>query len=262
MSNPMMAKVIENFFRKVLPVDRYAFGKICRSNGLQLDYHHNKEGINVLDEIFVQRVYAPYFPFYEKATIIDVGAHFGYFSLFAALNTSSDSRILALEPSPGNFERLQKNLSKHPFKNIEVHALGLAGSSAERSLYGGPSFNHSLFDHAGATNQQTTVPTLSLADLLAQQTLQTIDFLKLDCEGAEYPILLESPVEVLTRIKVISMEFHDLQKEGYQPQQLIRHLESTGFDIRQYSFSPTYGTKASNYGKIVAVRAGKDLNSH
>ncbi|MEO1517215.1 MAG: FkbM family methyltransferase [Bacteroidota bacterium] len=248
----MIAKVLENFFRKLLPLERYAFGKICRSSGLQLDYRLNREGINILNEVFVQKVYAAYFPLYEKACIVDVGAHFGYFSFFAALNTQPDSRIFALEPFPDNFDLLRQNLAAHSFSNITPLAIGLGGKSEERGISGHKSFNQSIF--GSKTGEGTSASLLSLADFCDQQGLEQIDFLKLDCEGAEYPILLDSTADSIRRAKVISMEFHDLREEGYRPLQLVNCLESAGFDIRLFQFSPNYGGQSRNFGKIIGLR--------
>jgi hypothetical protein len=39
--------------------------------------------------------------------------------------------------------------------------------------------------------------------------LQTIDFLRMDCEGAEGKILKSMPPDYLRRIKKIAMESHD-----------------------------------------------------
>ncbi|MBK7009683.1 MAG: hypothetical protein IPH36_14180 [Saprospiraceae bacterium] len=48
-------------------------------NGIKLDAESNLESLFTLEEVFVQRSYADYFPFYKKATIVDIGAHKGYF---------------------------------------------------------------------------------------------------------------------------------------------------------------------------------------
>ena len=250
----MVQKKLENLIKKILPVNRYLHWKICAGTGMRLDYSSNKDGIGILETIFVQREYADYFPFQQSATIVDVGAHYGFFSFFAALNTAKDSRILALEPSRENFDVLQKNLGQNAFSNIESFPLALDGQSGERNFYGGPSYNHSFFGKS--TNRAYSVPTLSLKAFIHQYKLEQIDFLKLDCEGAEYPILLTAEAPELALIQTISLEFHDLPRQGYTSLQLIRHLEKHDFQIVKYHHDSDYSFGNLNFGKIIATKGG------
>jgi hypothetical protein len=107
----MLQKLLENSIKKVLPIRKFIFNKIKNGTGLSLDYKTNKGAINILEAIFIHREYADYFPFGASVTILDIGAHYGYFSFFAALNSSENARIMAVEPSPDNFQILQKNLN-------------------------------------------------------------------------------------------------------------------------------------------------------
>lgn len=87
--------------------DRRKFDAITNGMQLRLDYKSNKDALRVLETVFVEKEYALYFPFYEKATVIDVGAHYGYFSFFAAMNLHPDSTIYSLEPDANNFTIFQ-----------------------------------------------------------------------------------------------------------------------------------------------------------
>ena len=98
---------------------RKDFQRICSSNGLNLNYKLNRRETPVLADIFEKREYANYFPFYQKATILDIGGHYGYFSLFASLNANPEAKILAFEPFPDNFGMLTKNIADCGLKNIE-----------------------------------------------------------------------------------------------------------------------------------------------
>ncbi len=55
----------------------------------------------------------------------------------------------------------------------------------------------------------------------------------MDCEGAEYPILMDSPSKTLGMIDRIIMEYHDLG-EGRNHQVLIPYLENEGFRVSKY----------------------------
>ena len=58
--------------------------------------------------------------------------------------------------------------------------------------------------------------------------LKEIDFLKLDCEGAEGSILTSTPGEHLKRIRKIAMEFHDNVSQ-LKHDEIQRLLADAGF---------------------------------
>ena len=103
--------LLKKLVNKLMSDGKESFKKICHSNNIYIDYKQNKSGYLILKEIFEDRVYADYFPFHKKAVMVDVGAHFGFFSLFASRNAHEDSRIFSFEPSKENFSILRKNIS-------------------------------------------------------------------------------------------------------------------------------------------------------
>lgn len=242
---------IKSWIKKGVKIGQQEFNYICRMNGLQLNYALNANELLVLKEIFVERAYADYFPFYEQATVVDVGAHVGYFSLFAAKNLAADSTIIAVEPSSKNFSVLTQNVATNQFSNIKLVHAAVSNKVGTQLLYLSKSENNSLFSDT-ATAASETVSTLTLDGLLQQQQLQTIDFLKLDCEGAEYDILYQTKPEILQKIKAISLEFHDLKKVEYTGLRLANYLEKQGFQLRKFEHRPTnFGL---NYGKLITTR--------
>jgi len=61
-----------------------------------------------------------------------------------------------------------------------------------------------------------------------------IDLLKLDCEGAEYAILMGASAESLARVQRIIMEYHDLDAE-HEHTRLVHFLEGNGFSVRLHA---------------------------
>jgi len=55
-----------------------------------------------------------------------------------------------------------------------------------------------------------------------------VDYLKMDCEGAEWDILLNTPAQVLSRIRHIELEFHNIA-DTTDPKMLQAHLGRAGF---------------------------------
>jgi FkbM family methyltransferase len=63
----------------------------------------------------------------------------------------------------------------------------------------------SIFDNDLGSDIEV-VQSTTLAEILIKNQINEIDFLKLDCEGAEYDILYQSPLEVLRTIKNVAIE--------------------------------------------------------
>ncbi|MFN8674037.1 MAG: FkbM family methyltransferase [Candidatus Sericytochromatia bacterium] len=242
--------------------DRYKLNKeknffcnLCNDNNLDIEFICNKSDIHILKEIFHERVYSDYFPFYQNVTVVDIGAHKGYFALFAKNNLKDTSRIIALEPMKKNFEILAKNTLN---KNIEIYNEGLYSENIEKDLYINKDENSSLFENysllLNLNNSKETekIKLITLEKLFDEYNIDKIDFLKLDCEGAEYKILFSTNKKILEKIEIISMEFHDLKDEYYNAHNLVSFLEKNNFEIKKYAYEKTVIN--NNFGKIVAKR--------
>jgi FkbM family methyltransferase len=232
---------------------RKRFKRLCRVNGIDLDYSANVASMLVLEEVFSKRTYSNYFPFYKNAVIVDIGAHFGFFTLFAAKNAGPGARIIAVEPSADNYEILLANIRRNQLKNATALHAAVSDRQGTAILHLGRSENHSIFDFPGKENPRSeTIEAVTLKGILDRYELDWIDFLKMDCEGAEYPILFNAEKSTLDRIGTISLEFHDMKNPQFTGLQLVRLLINAGFQIGRFEYGPTSMNR--NYGWIVGWR--------
>ena len=79
--------------------------------------------------------------------------------------------------------------------------------------------------------QATQVPSISMADAFARLEIPRCDLMKIDCEGAEYPILFNTPEDVLGRVQRIVMEYHD-SLTRYTHRDMQAFLASKGYAVR------------------------------
>jgi len=230
------------------------FALICKANKLLLDFSLNKKEIAILSDIFEARVYAGYFPFYQKVTILDIGAHYGYFSLFARNNTDPASVIFAFEPENNNYMALCHNMEKNGAVNIHPFNVAVGGINEITKLYKGNSPNNSLLkQYSLATDDlYAETETRTLDRIIRDNNIQRIDFLKMDCEGSEYSILETMPDHVFDLIITVSMEFHDLKSAKYNGNFITSILHSHHFNIVKFTYDPT--SMGLNYGKIIATK--------
>ena len=92
----------------------------------------------------------------------------------------------------------------------------------------------------------------TLRDVLDAHALDRVAFLKLDCEGAEYPVLFGADVQTLERVQTLSMEFHDTGEARWTGLSLTRLLRRHGFRIAHFHHAPSGLNR--NYGRIIATR--------
>ena len=241
--------------KKLLKRDRSQFQLFCRTNDLQLSYDLNQNEVGILRNVFEDREYADYFPFYRDATIVDIGSHYGYFSLFASKNSGLGSRIFSYEPFAGNFEAIKKNIGDCKVQNVFITNCAIGGVSGLTKLYEGLNPNHSIVEDYKLLRTNTTyteVKVKTLEELVNENKLTKIDFLKIDCEGAEYALLENTPDYIFERISTISMEFHDMKDVRYTGNTLVELFIKKGFQIVKFKYDKT--TMNLNYGKIIATR--------
>jgi FkbM family methyltransferase len=170
------------------------------------------------------------------ATVVDIGANAGYFTLFAA-SCFADAQVFSFEPVPVNYAQLRRHLNLNSSKKIKCFPKAVAGQAGEISL----SFDSSDSFTTSATifkqaDQQTTlikVPCLTLGQIMDENSIKKCDLLKMDCEGAEYDILYNCLPDHLQRIDQIAMEVHNGEKENQNIETLESFLRGQGFSTRR-----------------------------
>ncbi len=231
------------------------FNKICTVNQISLEYNLNKNELQILSDIFEGREYSDYFPFYKKVTIIDIGAHYGYFSIFANKNTNNQSTIFSIEPSNMNFEKMTSNINKNKIENIVGLNCAVGTKNENAKLYIGNTSNNSLIRDYSLLKKEKSIEEIEIKTLdtiISENKIEKIDFLKMDCEGSEYLILENISAQTFDKISTISMEFHDLKNEKYTAETLLNILINNNFKILKYQYNKT--SMGLNYGKIIASK--------
>lgn len=167
----------------------------------------------IADEVFRQKVYGENFG--EGSVVVDIGAQIGCFSVFAA---KKGARVLAFEPDPWNYRMLKKNIALGDFsRSITPFNDAVWSKRGPLTLYDSCSPNLGAHSAVFARDEdvRTVVTAVTLDDIFRQHDLTRIDFLKMDCEGAEFEILRAS--SNLDKIGELRMECHGfvITKEKY-----------------------------------------------
>lgn len=205
-------------------------------NGLKI--YTRKPGRNVvsdtdiIDEVLVNDQYKLK-KLGSPKIIVDIGAHIGIFSL-AIAQMCPNSTIIAYEPFKENYQLLKKNITANGFSNIIFHQKALSAKKETVTIFINK-FNtggHSLFPNN--SGKKIKVKSISLEDVFVENKLNTIDLLKIDCEGGEYDIILKASKETLQKVNEIIFELHKTERtiKYHSPKELISFLTSNGYKIK------------------------------
>lgn len=156
---------------------------------------------HIYQEIYFDRIYRH---LYGKKDFValDIGANIGEVTRFIQ---PVAKKIYAVEPSPLEFEALKQNKEYNGWDNVEVFNLAISSRNGETG------FTVTDGNRTGShldLNGTIRVPTRTLATFLQENSIEHVDFLKLDVEGAERDIFMSEDFPA-DKIDSILCEFHD-----------------------------------------------------
>lgn len=117
-------------------------------------------------------------------------------------------RIIALEPSQKNFQRLSNNITENNLSNVTCVPKGIWGYNSNLSpVKDSKDWAFRLTERSDSKSELCEV--LSVSDIIKKFDLKLIDFFKIDIEGAEASVFSEKAnLSWLNRVKVIAIEIH------------------------------------------------------
>jgi FkbM family methyltransferase len=179
----------------------------------------DEESSELFQEVLINNIYQVNAAALQGRSVIDVGANRGMFSILSA--ALGATRVIAAEPISSSFALLQQNIARSNFlSRVNLVQRAVVGKpSAPLSMGLNNKSGHNSFYKPG--EQIEIVATVALEKLIEQCDSDNI-FLKLDCEGAEYDILFDSPPHIFQKVKTIAVEIHgDLHPvyKGLEPLQ-------------------------------------------
>lgn len=179
--------------------------------------------------------------------VIDIGAGLGDFAISVGRRFPG-SRIVAFEPFAESFGLLQENMGLNRIKNVTAVPAAVAAERGQLQLaQTGAAVQHTT--QAASSRSTTPVPAEGLAESLIKFGFDRVDFLKVDCEGGEFDILLNTPADTLHKINHIALEYHD-RATPHHHQEIVDHLISAGFTVTTRP-SPVHADLGLLFAKLI-----------
>jgi FkbM family methyltransferase len=168
----------------------------------------NNLDYKVINETWIENVYRIHqYHFSGDKVFVDIGANIGSVSIFVdSFNKILEDKIkvYAVEPEPNNIDLLNYNILNNPTENITIvnNAVWHEEGTVTVSNKGGNSSivykTDSDFSHIEA---------ITIEHLLNKYNIKEVDVMKIDIEGAEFDLIINTPAEILAKIKYLTLEF-------------------------------------------------------
>jgi FkbM family methyltransferase len=174
--------------------------------------------------------------------VVDVGANIGLYSILADKCVGPSGTVWGFEPSPESFVRLKKNLLLNDCRRVEPFRIALSDRAdtamhLKRDRGFGDAYRYLVTTSStGQTSGEEleSVPVTTLDRWARENTIDRIDFLKVDIEGGEFHMLRGSE-EVLRANPRIVVFFESEQdwcrRAGCRQQDAFALLENLGFGL-------------------------------
>lgn len=196
-------------------------------------------------------------------TVLDIGGHIGYFALLLSKLVGPDGKVITFEPQDLLNRYIKENLKVNSIDNCTVEQVLISDQIGEVAFNESPDFGHSSVSSEIQEKAEftTSIKQSTTLDRYAQDHLTSLDFIKMDVEGAEYLILNEGSRNTLLKYKpAILIEMHNKQIEqmGGEVSGLISYLESLGYmvkevDERTGTLSPLENLNKNNWHILAQV---------
>lgn len=180
----------------------------------------------------------------DDPLVIDIGANAGFFDILL-LSKIKNAQIYAYEPLSSNIERMRSVASSNRRfdKSVTINSFAVTGTSREMlRLYAQDTEDNqvvasSLKGFNADNTKELWIPAISFSEIMANIPKAKIDLLKMDCEGSEYDIVLNTPPDIVRRVERMLIEVHDIDSQ-FNIHTFSRYLGELGYDV---NYTPING---------------------
>lgn len=172
-------------------------------------------------------------------TCLEIGANIGYYTLLEHKIIGNEGKIIALEPSPVNFDILQKNVKSQKIENIILK--NIAGGDIDGNvkflIYEGAG-NSCMVIQEGQKQKWPgkiiDVPIRKIDSVLEELGIEKIDFLRMDVEGYENHVLNGLSNTLKSSKPIIHIEVHVNIVGRANTITMLKNLQNIGYDVTAY----------------------------
>ena len=203
--------------------------KIVKKNNFKFYYRANTADdlqLNYNQNMF----FIPEYNIEPNDIVIDIGSHIGTFAVPMA-HRIPEGKIYAIEARKETFDILRKNIVLNDLHNVSVHNIALTNFKGSTKLYYAP-YNQNWGDSiTNISKESEIVKTNTLGKFMQENEIDHCNFMKINCEGAEFEIILSSSKKTLKKIKLLLILYHSDFNKNHSEKKLIDYLRECDFEV-------------------------------
>jgi FkbM family methyltransferase len=245
--NPVLRSVASRLH--ISHLARRVYCRLLSNNGLlQVSFRGVEAGFKTRDSkqlAFVDYILTTERDFIELAlddlregeTFLDVGCHYGIFSILASKVVGPKGRVIAVEPHPGALQVLRENVAVNGCKNVEVLNVAFSDKTGSLCL----AYNE---NGAGPQNpSDPTSPVHAVQAMAGDETLRNSAIpaaVKIDVEGHEFAVLTGLKRTLSSEAcRRLCLEIHPtLLPSGINKDSVMTFIANCGFHILRENVRP------------------------
>lgn len=171
-------------------------------------------------------------------TIIDIGSNIGYYAILENKLVGKYGKVFSIEPSPKNFELLNRNLELQPQKNFQTYNLAINDKNEKIEFIINKKSNWSKIreptDIIGKDDEVIKITSKTLDEFCNEEEIERIDLIRMDVEGLEVKII-EGSKNILKKYQPrIMMEVHKSHIGKRKTKQMLEELQKLNYNIQYY----------------------------
>jgi len=182
----------------------------------------NEQDLRVVYEVFCEEVYKDLDV--KDKCVIDIGTYIGDTAIYFVLRGAK--KVIAVEPYPFSYSLAKKNIrTNNMLDKVLLINAAVASEYGKIRLSCSPSDAESILK---SSENGIEVPIMTIKDLLSlakDYIADSYSVLKIDCEGCEYDLILNSSPQMFTFFNEVMLEYHN------DPRPLIKKLKELGFKL-------------------------------
>mgnify|MGYP001174417940 CR=1 FL=1 len=209
------------------------------THGCKMEVNLNDEGLSA--ELLVHGSHEPdtteFVSKYlkENMVCVDVGANIGYYSTLYSKIVGRNGKVLAIEPSPVNFEYLKNNLELQNFDNYLVFNCASGETEGTVRFLMDKRANKCMIvqnENEVSNNADIiSVPVRSIDDIINESKVDRLDFVKFDVEGYEWFAIQGALKTIHTFRPSIQIEIHFNRLGDENTQKILEILKNENYQI-------------------------------
>ncbi len=193
----------------------------------------------------------------EGDIVIDIGAHIGRYTITSSKQIGKTGKVVAIEADPDNFQLLKRNIALNKLTNVLPLNYAVFSTRTRMKLYeqsASAKYNSLMLARAAESKNYVEVNADTLDNILKQNGVNQVNWIKIDVEGAEYEVLKGS-AETLSGGNIsLFVEIHNIDDPSH-------YHNVVGF-LKYYNYEITFEQRYEGSGESHVIFQKKNNNSN